>query len=211
MSRFSLPVAALVALLATPGCVTRYSAPSRALGTSVSAVVEHDREDRVLRTEVSAGEYPVERVRLVDARGRVREPDAAVREGPELVGGVRLGTGVGGGYGSAGYGYGPGLGVGTGLGVGRTVGGRVVPGEYVARFLDPPRNAQPWTLRVTTGGDRKVNTEVLLAEVRNREEVLADRDTPLELELPDGEVQRYRTSRGEGGVTRYERVGPPDP
>ena len=83
--------------------------------------VDYDRDERVLRTESSAGGFPIDRVRLVDARGRVREPDAAVREGPEVVGGVSLGTGIGTGYGGyGGFGRGGGIGLGTGVGVGRT-------------------------------------------------------------------------------------------
>ena len=203
-----VPVLALLLLAVAPGCATRYSTPSRALGTSVSVLPDWDRDERVLRAEVSAGAYPVQRVRLVDARGRVIEPDAATREPAELVGGVRLGGGLGTGFG--GYGTGGGLGIGTGVGVGRTVGGRVVPGDVVARFLDPPVAAQPWTLRVTTGGDPAVTTDVLLAELKNRKAVEADPDASLELKLVTGQTRAFTTARGERGEKLYEPVGPVD-
>ena len=87
----------------------------------------------------------------------------------------------------------------------------MVPGAYVARFLDPPVDRQPWTLRVVTGEEAPsaVTTPVLLAELKNRRVVEADRETPLELKLPGGEKRAYRTSRGERGVTLYEPVDPP--
>ncbi|BAM05016.1 hypothetical protein [Phycisphaera mikurensis] len=199
---------ALVPLVAGSGCTTRYSTPSRALGTPVSVIPDWDAADRVLGARVSAGGYAIQRVRLIDAEGRALAPDAAVREGPELVGGVRVGGGIGSGLGS-GYAS-DGFGVRTGVGVGRTLGGRVVPGDFVARFLDPPLGRQPWTLRVTTAGDPAVTTDVLLAEPKNRDAAGgSDRSAPLELKLVTGETRFFTARAGAGGARTYEPAPEP--
>lgn len=213
MRRLRLPPLRVLLLLplllvaAASGCATRYSTPSRALGTSVSVLPDWDPADRVLRVEVAAGAYPVRRVRLVDARGRELPADAAVQEPAEVVGGLRLGGGLGTGFG---HGGGTKFGVGTGVGLGRTVGGRVVPGDVVARFLDPPLAAQPWTLRVTTGGGGvggpAVTTDVLLAEPLDPEAWTLDPDTPAPLELVTGETRAFTRSVGADGRFRYEPV-----
>lgn len=195
------------------GCVTRYSVPSRALGTTVSVLADHDAAERSLRVEVSAGEFPVRSVRLIDARGRTLRPDSAVQRRDELRGGVRLGVGLG-----LGGGFDDHKRLRGSTGLGRRVGGRWVPGPHIARFLDPPLQAQPWTLRVTTGGEQQVTTEVLLAEIENLDEIEADPAAPRRLKLVTGEIALLddraegATSVGDGlfgqGPTNSPAAGP---
>lgn len=107
---------------------------------------------QALQVEASAGPYPVAQVTLLTAGGQEIPPAISVRQ-PSRVDqrGVRIG-------------------VGTGIGRGRVIGGvgttvplekqKILPGPREARWLNPPMDQRPFSVRVVLETDPPLVVDV---------------------------------------------------
>ncbi len=186
-------------ILAGCGGSQTYRTTDARLGTqSLQSTVRL--EDRSLTTTTRAGGYPIRQVRLRLADGTIVEPSVSTIRPSQRRGGLPIGIGVGTGIGGN---------VGVGVGTGVRVGGKVVPGDRDARFLDVDPQQQLFTLLIEIDSDPTITVPLPLGKEATPGSTTTQSETDGRVEtwkLPDGTTRTFRVTQAGDDVPRYDAV-----